>query len=182
MAEPLKQTTSVDDATPRTARARSERDLGGRSRRPARGQRSTRKPAVSEAGTEPRPQRSSKSSRKPNSGSGSPQRPRNVQAGNGARLIAPIALIVFAIACFAVLSSQGSGSSASTSEKAAATEAAATAAAAKSGPTRSTYTVKVGDSFAIIAEKQGIEITTLQELNPDIDPRALQPGQKLKLK
>ena len=81
-----------------------------------------------------------------------------------------------------MLSSQGGGSTASTTEKAAATKAAATAAATKSGPTRSTYRVKAGDSFAAIAEKQGMEVTTLQELNPDIDPRALQPGQKLKLK
>lgn len=164
MAEPLKQTTSLEDAPKRSARTRSERDLGGASRRPARGQRSGSR------------------SRQTRSSGDSPQRPRNVKAGNGARLIAPIALIVFAIACFSVLTSQGEGGNAGTAEKAAATESAGSAAAAKTGPTRSTYKVKAGDSFAIIAEKQGMEVTTLQELNPEIDPRALQPGQKLKLK
>lgn len=49
-------------------------------------------------------------------------------------------------------------------------------------PVRSTYRVKQGDSFASISEKTGVPIETLQELNPEIDPRALQPGQKLKLK
>lgn len=97
-------------------------------------------------------------------------------------MLAPIALVIFAIACFMVLSSQDSGSASRTSDEAAATKAAATSAAAKSGPTRSTYRVKAGDSFAAIAEKQGVDVATLQELNPDIDPRALQPGQKLKLK
>ncbi|MBI2691356.1 MAG: LysM peptidoglycan-binding domain-containing protein [Solirubrobacterales bacterium] len=115
-------------------------------------------------------------------GSRAPQRPRDVQAGNGARMLAPIALVIFAIAIFAVLSSQDSGSAAKTSNEAAATKPAATTAAAKSGPTRSTYRVRPGDSFAAIAEKQGVDVETLQELNPDIDPRALQPGQKLKLK
>lgn len=115
-------------------------------------------------------------------GSRSPQRPRDVKAGNGARMLAPVALVIFAIACFTVLSSQDSGNAARSSDDAAATEAAATSAAAKSGPTRSTYRVKAGDSFAAIAEKQGVDVATLQELNPDIDPRALQPGQKLKLK
>ena len=58
-------------------------------------------------------------------------------------------------------------------------------ASAESGstvPVRSTYRVKPGDSFAAIAEKTGVEVDTLAELNPDVDPRALQPGQKLKLK
>jgi LysM repeat protein len=105
-----------------------------------------------------------------------------VKAGNGARILAPVALVIFAIACFTVLSGQDSGSSAKNSEATATTKAAATAAAAKTGPTRSTYRVKPGDSFAAIAEAQGVEVAKLQELNPDIDPRALQPGQKLKLK
>jgi LysM repeat protein len=104
-----------------------------------------------------------------------------VKAGNGARILAPVALIIFAIACFSVLSSSGD-STATAPQKAAAAKAAATKAAAKTGPTRSTYRVKPGDSFAAIAEAQGIDVQTLQELNPDIDPRALQPGQKLKLK
>lgn len=97
-------------------------------------------------------------------------------------MLAPIAIVVFAIASFSVLSGQDSGGAAKTSDEAAATKDAAASAAAKSGPTRSTYRVKAGDSFAAIAEKQGVDVATLQELNPDIDPRALQPGQKLKLK
>lgn len=47
---------------------------------------------------------------------------------------------------------------------------------------RSSYTVKPGDSLSAIAQAQGVDIATIQELNPDVDPRALRPGQKLKLK
>lgn len=101
-------------------------------------------------------------------------------------MLAPLALIVFAIACFAVLTNQSSGGSAkdaASSNSTGSTAAKATAAgAAASTPTRATYKVKAGDSFAAIAEKQGVDVNTLQELNPDIDPRALQPGQKLKLR
>lgn len=200
MAEPLKSSLPQDDSAPRTARARSERDLGGRSKRPVRGQRASGKSGstksnASEAPKEQRykaprtgtpgntpPRTGSTGTRPTRGGSRSPQRPRDVKAGSGARMLAPIALVIFAIACFMVLTSQDSGSASRTSDEAAATKAAATSAAAKSGPTRSTYRVKAGDSFAAIAEKQGVDVSTLQELNPDIDPRALQPGQKLKLK
>jgi LysM repeat protein len=189
MAEPLKNTSALDDGAPRTARARSERDLGNRPKRPQRGQRSARKPSSQESRSESRPSsserpRQPKSSSRPpktkSTRSGSPQRPRNVKAGNGARILAPLALILFAIACFVVITSQDSGSSAKdSSAKAAAVKAAAVKA---SGPTRSVYRVKAGDSFTVIAETQGIDAAKLQELNPDVDPRAIQPGQKLKLK
>jgi LysM repeat protein len=97
-------------------------------------------------------------------------------------MLAPLAVAIFAIACFAVITSQGGDGNATSAEKAAATKKASSAAAVKSAPTRATYRVKAGDSFAAIAEKQGVDVGQLQELNPDIDPRALQPGQKLKLK
>lgn len=48
--------------------------------------------------------------------------------------------------------------------------------------TKSTYRVRAGDSFASISVEVGISVEELQQLNPDVDPRALQPGQKLKLR
>lgn len=47
---------------------------------------------------------------------------------------------------------------------------------------KSSYRVRAGDSFGSIAEKVGMPVEELQQLNPDIDPRALQPGQRLKLR
>jgi LysM repeat protein len=44
------------------------------------------------------------------------------------------------------------------------------------------YTVKVGDTLASIAEKTGIPADKLQELNPELDPQTLQSGQKIKLR
>lgn len=94
-------------------------------------------------------------------------------------MLAPLALVVFAVACFLVISSQGDDGVRASSE---AGKAAATSAPAVKKTTRSVYRVKAGDSFGVIAEKTGITVTTLQQLNPDVDPRALQPGQKLKLR
>ncbi len=57
-----------------------------------------------------------------------------------------------------------------------------TAAASETKPTKATYKVRAGDSFASIAEEVGVSVEELQQLNPDVDPRALQPGEKLKLR
>ncbi len=44
------------------------------------------------------------------------------------------------------------------------------------------YTVKPGDTPSSIAEEAGIPLERLLELNPDIDPQALSPGQRLRLR
>ena len=44
-----------------------------------------------------------------------------------------------------------------------------------------TYTVRGGDNLGAIAERTGVPVDRLQELNPTVDPQALTVGQKLKL-
>jgi hypothetical protein len=44
------------------------------------------------------------------------------------------------------------------------------------------YVVQPGDSFSTIAEEQGVPEERLQQLNPDLDPQALAPGQRVKLR
>jgi nucleoid-associated protein YgaU len=44
------------------------------------------------------------------------------------------------------------------------------------------YEVRSGDTLSAIAEKTGVPMSTIEELNPDIDPQALIEGQKLKLR
>jgi LysM repeat protein len=44
------------------------------------------------------------------------------------------------------------------------------------------YTVKPGDSLTSIASTTGIPISTLESLNPRVDPNALQTGQRLRLR
>jgi LysM repeat protein len=44
------------------------------------------------------------------------------------------------------------------------------------------YEVQEGDSLTAIAVETGVPIETIEELNPGLDPQALIPGQKLKLR
>ena len=44
------------------------------------------------------------------------------------------------------------------------------------------YIVKEGDNLGAIAEKTGVSVEELQELNPEVDPQALVTGQKIKLR
>ena len=44
------------------------------------------------------------------------------------------------------------------------------------------YVVQPGDSLSLIAEKTGVSLERLQQLNPDIDPQLLPSGVKLRLR
>jgi LysM repeat protein len=44
------------------------------------------------------------------------------------------------------------------------------------------YVIQVGDSMTSIASKTGIALTTLESLNPSVDPNSLQTGQRLRLR
>ena len=54
-------------------------------------------------------------------------------------------------------------------------------AAAAAGECGETYTVEAGDSPSGIAEKCGVDVNDLQELNDIDDPRSLRVGQELQL-
>jgi LysM repeat protein len=44
------------------------------------------------------------------------------------------------------------------------------------------YVVKPGDTLSGIATRAGISLTTLEKLNPNISPNALQTGERLRLR
>lgn len=174
MAEALQKQGFSDSYPdrPRTARQLSaERDLG------------------SEAGKQSKSRQSSRSGKRPvrttGGGSNTPRRPQNAKTGAGARLLAPLAIVVFALAAFMVMTAGDSETGPQSEERTSSTsqsESSDGGTVTKTTTTRTSYTVKPGDSFAAIAEKLSIDVDVLSELNPDVDPRALQPGQKLKLK
>lgn len=105
-------------------------------------------------------------------------------AANPARLLAPLALVVCAIAFFAVIIAAGSGDD--DADRGSAAQRTETTkrdrGTRRSRAARRTYTVKTGDSLGEIAEKTGVPLETLQELNPQLDPQALVSGQKIKLR
>ena len=98
---------------------------------------------------------------------------------NPARLAAPLALLAAAVAVVVVIQASRSNSPGSASS---ATRTAVTQPARRVRPAdRRPYVVKPGDTLTVIADKTGVSLDELQQLNPDVDPNALQTGQRLKL-
>jgi LysM repeat protein len=103
------------------------------------------------------------------------------------RYLAPAALLVFVVVLIVVVaSSLGGGSSGGGGGESAAPAAKRSRPAAKgqSAPLsgRRTYTVKTGDTLGGIADRTGVTLSRLQELNPGLDPQSLVAGQKLRLR
>ena len=105
-----------------------------------------------------------------------------------ARFIAPLALVAFALALFVVVSSTIGGDSGETGTKGSAAPAQpSNTAGTKQQPkkkkkTPKTYVVKSGDTPSGIAVKVGVPLDELLQLNPDLDPQAMTPGMKLKVR
>jgi LysM repeat protein len=100
-----------------------------------------------------------------------------------ARFLAPLALIAFVVALFAVVSSTGGGEGGSgspASDNTSQQEATATPTP-EAKRKRRVYVVKPGDTPSGIAEKTGVSLEQLEEANPDLDPQLLAPGQRIRL-
>ena len=101
-----------------------------------------------------------------------------------ARLLAPLALVVCAVALFAVVTSGGGDSPEAevSGGQPAATATATPKPKSKSDkPQAKTYTVKPGDTPSTIAERLDIPVAELLDANPEADPNALTVGEKLEL-
>jgi LysM repeat protein len=111
-----------------------------------------------------------------------PARPRRRRL---ARLFAPLALLVCAGALVGVVFSsnvvngdEGGGERTTEQTSTGATEK-------KERPrrrTRAQYRIKTGDTLGGIAEKTGVPVERIEELNPELDPQALVAGQRIKLR
>jgi Tfp pilus assembly protein FimV len=101
-----------------------------------------------------------------------------------ARLLAPLALVLFALAFLGIVFTSGTGDDNGDQEPRAGRQAAdqreRTTTAPR--PRRTFYTVKVGDTLGGIAETTGVPVETLLELNPELDPQALVSGQRIRLR
>jgi LysM repeat protein len=109
-------------------------------------------------------------------------------ARSPARFLAPLALLGFVLALLLIVShssDDGSGGNdAKTNQEQPANSPAANSggdgSSSKKGPRF--YRIKVGDTPSSIAEKTGVSLSTIEQLNPDLDPQALSPGQRVKLR
>jgi LysM repeat protein len=101
-----------------------------------------------------------------------------------ARYLAPLALAAVFVALIFIVGSSGDDNSASSTPAASrqGTTQAKRKATAKPKAAPKSYTVQSGDTLAQIALRTGISSDRLLILNPDLDPNALQVGQKIKLR
>lgn len=109
-----------------------------------------------------------------------------------ARFLAPLALIAVVVALLMIInSSQTGGSSSGTTTGVTTTSTSAkkpakarskkAKAKARSHGSRF-YVVQVGDTLGVIADKTGVPLARIQELNPEVDPHAMTSGQKIRLR
>jgi LysM repeat protein len=97
---------------------------------------------------------------------------------NPARLAAPLALLAAVVAVVIVVAASGikPASPAPSPQRPAVTQPVRRARA-----TPRSYVVRAGDTLTLIADKTGVSLETILRLNPDVDPNALQTGQRLTL-
>lgn len=100
---------------------------------------------------------------------------------NLARLAAPLALLVAAVGVVVVVQASRSGSGSGGASPPSTTRTVVTKAARQPRAHRRVYVVEAGDTLTVIAEKTHVSLETIQRLNPEVDPQALQTGQRLKL-
>ncbi len=111
-----------------------------------------------------------------------------------ARFLAPLALVAFALALFVVVSSTARDDAATPGAQDSGEPAQATATPAAGNGERErngdgrrrkprrTYTIESGDTPSGIAERVGVPLEQILELNPDLDPQTLTPGTRIKLR
>jgi LysM repeat protein len=108
-----------------------------------------------------------------------------------ARWLAPLALVTACLALVVVLTTSGSSDTpsapeqipapAGTTAKAPARSTTNTAAADQPAPS-ATYTVQAGDFLSTVADKTGVSVERLRQLNPGLDANSMHVGQKIRLK
>jgi LysM repeat protein len=93
-----------------------------------------------------------------------------------ARFLAPLVILICVAAVLLIVQSTLSSDG---SEPVTTTETTQTTRTT-GGPR--TYRVRSGDTLGGIAERTGVSVDELMQLNPDVDPQTLRAGQRLKLR
>jgi LysM repeat protein len=110
-------------------------------------------------------------------------RPRKVAA----RLFAVLSLVAFVVAFLVVLSNSGVTHNPDTTPAPTSPATQTTSTSTSTGSRsrfahRRTYVVRSGDTLGAIAIKTGVSVSSLEDLNPGLDPQGLVAGQRLKLR
>jgi LysM repeat protein len=99
-----------------------------------------------------------------------------------ARLLAVLALLAATVALIVVVSDSLGGGNSNSDHRKIGKQEPDTGKKGQKNPPKKAYVVQPGDTLSSIAEKTGVSIAKLQQLNPGIDPQILIAGDKLKLR
>ena len=104
-------------------------------------------------------------------------------ARSPARFLAPLALLAVVAALWMIFNhSSSNGNGGATTTQQTATPPAKSSSKQKKHKRPRFYVVKPGDTPSGIAEKTGVPLSKIEALNPGLDPQALSPGTRLKLR
>ena len=103
---------------------------------------------------------------------------------NTARIVAPLALVACGVALAVAITNSSDDEKDNDSKARTTTEAGerTTPEDSQRRTRRRIYRVKLNDTLGLIAEKTGVPVERLQELNPELDPQNLIVGQRVKLR
>lgn len=94
------------------------------------------------------------------------------------RFLAPLALIAVAAAIVLVVTNTRSDSGSGDNPA----QESTTTTAKRAKKAKRTYRVRAGDNLSSIAQRTDIPLERLQQLNPDVDPQGLTPGERIRLR
>jgi LysM repeat protein len=96
------------------------------------------------------------------------------------RALAVVALIAAFVLVIVVVVTSGGGSG--SGDNGSAPQKATVSKAGRQALRKGVWVVRSGDTLGKISVKTGIDVTTLQTLNPNIDPQTLLEGQRIALR
>jgi len=111
--------------------------------------------------------------------------------GPNLRLLAPVAVGVFAVALLVVLLTSGALFGGASGESAGKSSSSADRQGERSERRRSrrerpataaSYKIEAGDTLGSISDDKEVTVERIQELNPQLDPQALTAGQRIRLR
>lgn len=108
----------------------------------------------------------------------------NQRSSATARVIAAAALICGVVLVIAVVATSLGGGDDDDRGSSGRQQATKAAGGDGRGPSKApkSYVVQNGDTLTSIAERTGVSVSRIQELNPGVDPQILVSGEKLKLR
>ena len=98
------------------------------------------------------------------------------------RAFAVLALIAAFVLVVAVVATSGGGSGGGDNGSAQVKSTEGPTKKGRAAVSRGVWIVRSGDTLGKISEETGIDIDTLVQLNPDLDPQALLEGQRIALR